>query len=222
MPISLSKNFLFVHIPKTAGSTVHIALRPYCVNRNRTLFRRAISWLPVKENPEKAYIRGHSTSEVFRTKLDPALFQKLHKFAIVRNPYDHAVSSYVFTQTNTHGRRYKDAQNWSFADFLSYLERKDRIMPRNQSAWLVNRRGDLQVDRILFSEDLDRGFAQLCAFLDIDYEGSLPRVNVMKRKDYREYYSDELRQRVDVLYKRDFDLFGYDFETGKPMRNPLG
>ncbi|WIY23425.1 sulfotransferase family 2 domain-containing protein [Parasedimentitalea psychrophila] len=221
MPISLSKNFLFVHIPKTAGSTVHAALRPYCVSRNRTLLRRAVSWLPVKENPEKAYIRGHSTSAVFKSKLDPALFQRLHKFAIVRNPYDHAVSSYVFTQSNTHGRRHRDAQSWSFSDFLSYLEKKDRILPRNQTTWLVNRAGDLQVDRLLFQEELDNGFAQLCGFLNIPHEGALPRVNATKRKDYRTYYSADSKRRVEALYARDFDLFGYDFEVGKPVRNPL-
>ncbi|NRB18983.1 MAG: sulfotransferase family 2 domain-containing protein [Rhodobacteraceae bacterium] len=221
MPISLSKNFLFVHIPKTAGSTVHAALRPYCVSQNRTLLRRAVSWLPVKENPEKAYIRGHSTSATIRSKLDTALFQRLHKFAIVRNPYDHAVSSYVFTQANLHSRRHKDAQSWSFSDFLSYLERKDRIMPRNQTAWLVNRAGDLLVDRLLFQEELDHGFAQLCGFLDIPHEGTLPRVNVTKRKDYRTYYSADSKRRVEALYARDFDLFGYDFEVGKPVRNPL-
>jgi len=149
------------------------------------------------------------------------LFQNLHKFAIVRNPYDHAVSSYVFTQTNTHGRRHKDAQSWSFSDFLSYLERKDRIMPRNQTAWLVNRCGGLQVDRILFSEDLDRGFAELCEFLNIKYAGKLPRINAMKRKDYREYYSGDLKRRVEALYERDFDFFGYDFKNGKPVRSPL-
>jgi hypothetical protein len=46
MLISLERKFLFVHIPKTAGTLLRTVLDPFCLPRNRTLVRRALWWLP--------------------------------------------------------------------------------------------------------------------------------------------------------------------------------
>ncbi|MGB3244152.1 MAG: sulfotransferase family 2 domain-containing protein [Sulfitobacter sp.] len=218
--ISLSKKFLFVHVPKTAGSSVRKSLAPYSVDRNRTLFRRATYWLPVQENPEKAYFKLHSTSEDIRRKLCPLVFKQLHKFAVVRNPYAHAVSYYFFVKRNVNSNRHKQLQDWSFREFLDYLERKNRIMPRAQSAWLVNRESEIQVDRILFLETFDEDYAALCRYLDVPQEELPPRVNVGTHANYREYYDDTLRCQVERLYAADFENFGYSFESEKPTRNP--
>ncbi|PHO05816.1 hypothetical protein CSC82_00225 [Rhodobacteraceae bacterium 4F10] len=219
--ISLSKNFLFVHIPKTAGSSVRTPLLPYACERNRTLMRRALSLLPVRENPEKAYFRGHSTSEVIRRKLNPLLFEKLHKFSVVRNPYDHFVSSYFFEKNNVNGKRQKQARDWSLEDFLNYQIRKNKVMPRYQSAWLEDRAGNIQVDRILFVETLNQDYEALCEFLKLPQVKSVPKINVGKRADYRKYFDSTMKGKVERLYEPDFDNFGYSFETGQPTRNPL-
>lgn len=221
MLISTRKNFLFIHIPKTAGYSLYKTLSPYGFESNRTPVRRITSWLPFKENPELAYFRGHSTAEVFRRKLDKDMFLRLHKFAVVRNPYDHAVSNYVFTQNNPKSRRNHAAQNWSFSRFLSYYERKTRIMPRHQSAWLVDRSGKIQVDQILFFENLKQDFDDLAGKLGLTGEIELLHDNKSPRSDYREYYTADLKHRVERLYAPDFEFFGYDFEVGLPTRNPL-
>lgn len=221
MLYSPQKNFLFVHIPKTAGNSLHRVLLPYSNGLNRTLYRRAMSWLPVRENPDKAYFRGHSTSENIRRKMPAELFRKLHKFAVVRNPYDHAVSSYVFTQNNPQSRNNEVSKTWDFSQFLDYFERKNKIMPRYQSAWITDPAGIIQLDRIMFLENLKQDFDDLSEFLGLTGEIELLHVNKSPRKDYRDYYDDALKQRVEKLYAPDFDNFGYDFTSGLATRNPI-
>ncbi|MFT5869946.1 MAG: hypothetical protein ACI8TF_002059 [Paracoccaceae bacterium] len=46
MLIFLKRKFLFVPIPKTAGTLLRTVLDPFCLPRNRTLVRRALWWLP--------------------------------------------------------------------------------------------------------------------------------------------------------------------------------
>lgn len=221
MLLSLEQNFLFIHVPKTAGTSLTQVLSPYALPRNRTPMRRVLSWLPVRENPSRAYFRLHVTAEQVRRKLAPELFEKLHKFAVVRNPYDYAVSYYSFTRNNPTSRRHAEAQNWSFGDFLDYFERKDRWMPRSQSAWLVGRDGRFLMDRVMFVEQLEQGFTELTEHLGLPGL-SLPHANRSPRKDYRGYYTPELKAQVERIYAADFDHFGYDFDRGLPTRSPLG
>jgi len=68
MNISLSKNFLFIHIPKTAGSSISKLLKPYSISSNRQLTRRFTSYLPFEENIQNAYFRQHTKGTAFKKK----------------------------------------------------------------------------------------------------------------------------------------------------------
>lgn len=221
MLLSLEKNFLFVHVPKTAGTSLTEVLAPYALAKNRTPLRRVTSWLPVRENPARAYFRQHDTAAHIRRKLPAALWDRLHKFAAIRNPYDYAVSYYAFTQNNPSSRRYREAQGWTFGDFLDYFERKDRLMPRAQSAWITDASGAFLVDRLLFVETLASDFDALARQLGLPEGTVLPHSNKSPRKPYQDYYTAALRAQVERIYALDFKHFGYDFDTGLPTANPL-
>lgn len=221
MLYSHEKKFLFIHIPKTAGTSLRTSLLPYSIGSNRTLFRRATSWLPVRENPTKAYFRIHSTSENVRRKMPAGLFRSLHKFAVVRNPYDLAISYYTFTQINPSSRKHKISKTWSFPQFLDYLERKDRSLPRSQSSYITDRKGNVLLDRIMFFETLEQDFNDLSEHLGLKGEIKMLHLNRSPRKDYRSYYDEPLKQRIQKLYAPDFDNFGYDFNSGLPTRTPV-
>ena len=201
---------------------MHNLLKPYSIPSNRQLIRRLISHLPVKENVENAYFRQHSKSEVFLKKLGPEVFEGLHKFAVVRNPYDHMVSYYGFTKKHKGGRLYKEAQSWSLSESIGYFEQKNKREPCNQSSWLTNKHGAFLVDRIMYFEHLQDDFSDLAKYLQLGDDVKLPHLNTTQRTDYRDYYDDDLKRRVEQLYAPDFEAFGYEFDTPAPtIRNPL-
>ncbi|MFY0694267.1 MAG: sulfotransferase family 2 domain-containing protein [Lentibacter algarum] len=221
MLISLQKNFLFIHVPKTAGSSLHHILEPYSQQNNRTLVRRLMNHLPLRQDISKAYFRQHAKCDLLQRQIAPKVFNSLHKFAAVRNPYDHMVSYYKFIQQNRQGSWYKKAQNWSFSDAVSYFEKRNNIQPVNQTSWLVDRNGEFIVDRILFFESISEDFHKLADFLELEGSHKMPHHNVTIRSDYRDYYNNDLKLRVEALYKSDFDNFGYQFDSPSPTTSPL-
>ena len=59
MLVSKSKNFLFIHIPKTAGTSINEILSNHAIPKNKNLIRKISSYFPVRENINKAYFRAH-------------------------------------------------------------------------------------------------------------------------------------------------------------------
>lgn len=211
MLLSLEKNFIFIHVPKTAGSSITRALRPWCLKPKRTQWRRLLSHLPVRESPEKAVLRQHDKADWVRRKLPDPLYDSAYKFAVVRNPFDLAVSNYHHLRRSTTRHRRHQAQNWDFRTFLRYLERKNRFARVDQTSWISDRRGNLIVDEVLRFETLTDEFNMVVERLGLPGETKLPLTNASAPFDYRTHYDDEARSIVQRLYSRDFERFGYAF-----------
>ncbi|MBN86701.1 MAG: hypothetical protein CL885_04185, partial [Dehalococcoidia bacterium] len=67
--ISHKHRFIFVHIPKTAGTSVTACLRPYC----------------------ETYLKHHHILDVL-----PENHDSYYKFCVARNPWDRCVSRYFY------------------------------------------------------------------------------------------------------------------------------
>src|SRR6266853_2331973 len=91
--ISFQKQFLFVHIPKTAGNSIQSILRDYSEDEIVALRgeQDGIERFGLR-NP-KYKIRKHSTLAEYRAALEKERFHGLYKFTCVRNPWDGMVSS---------------------------------------------------------------------------------------------------------------------------------
>lgn len=209
MLLSLEKNFIFIHIPKTAGTSITRALRPWCLKPKPTRWRRLLSHLPVPEAPEKANFNQHDKAVWLRRKLPVPLYDSAHKFAVVRNPFELVVSNYQHLRRKTSRRRHRQAQRWDFKAFLGYLERKNRLARVDQTSWISDRDGKLIVDEVLRFERLAEQFNVLAERLGLP--GELPRSNVSEPVDYRTVYDEETKAIVRRLYVRDFERFGYEF-----------
>ena len=108
------------------------------IPKNKNLIRKISSYFPVRENINKAYFRAHPKAVSVSKKIGQKEFDKFFKFSVVRNPYDHAVSYYHFLKKNTSSNRHSEAQSWTFEDAISYLERKNKILPVNQKGLSLN------------------------------------------------------------------------------------
>ena len=209
MLLSLEKNFIFIHIPKTAGTSITRALRPWCLKPKPTPWRRLLSRLPLPEAPDKANFRQHDRAAWLRRKLPSRLYDGAYKFAVVRNPFALVVSNYQHLRRKTSRRRHRQAQRWDFKAFLRYLERKKRLARVDQTSWISDRNGKLIIDEVLRFETLGEQFNVLAERLGLP--GELPRSNVGAPVDYRALYDEEAKAIVRRLYVRDFERFGYEF-----------
>ena len=211
MLLSTEKRFIFIHIPKSAGSSITYALTPYSLSPEKSQFRRLLSHLPVSENPEKAWLRAHDKASWLRLKLPPEIYNSYCKFAVVRNPFDYAVSYYFSVRKNPKSNRHASANRQSFSEFLRSIGRKNNFTGITQSSWVTDRSGQIIIDRVLRFEHFDNDVAELFADLGIDRATAIPYVNTTKHEPYRYYYSDADRKFAERLFARDLELFGYSF-----------
>ncbi len=221
MLYSADYNFLFVHVPKTAGSSMDIALRPLCVSPKRTILRSISRRLPIAEDAHHAHFRIHDTASFIREKLTPRIYDQLTSFAIVRSPFDHAVSHYEYMKQYRSAKIAEQFARMSFTDYLEYraFRRRpfDRLFVRlpDQSHFLCDDTGKVQVGRILKFESLASDFAILAKELSLP-NMEIPRINQAKSRKksakLSDYYQDYTEDLVRKIYERDFDNFGYSSE----------
>jgi hypothetical protein len=216
MNLSTSHRFLFVHVPKTAGTSIRHALESVAKPRNRTPVQRLLSHLPVRQDPDRVYLRTHDTAAWARVKLGADYFDALRRYAVIRNPYDVAVSYFRFYQIQKSLQFLTHEAHSHFPEFVKGLKSYGRTYA--QCHWIEGKDGTLLVPDILFFERLEVDFSR---FLDETGLQGIPlgRKNVSGSGDYRDYYDPASRSVVEEIFARDFKRFQYDFETGQPDWN---
>lgn len=136
------------------------------------------------------------------------------KFAFVRNPWDRLVSCWkdkVLKNNSYHfseDERLKMKDFRYFVDYVSKLNiKKCDIHIRLQSELI-----DLNnIDYLGRFENFDSDFNEILKILQID-STDIKRKNVSNiGKYYKDYYDDELMEKVSKIYSKDIMLFSYTF-----------
>lgn len=217
MLLSLKYNFLFVHIAKTGGTSVRAALAPL-------RWRDPLYW-PAFLCSRLSHLTGHRIAsklprhaKVIAAKemLPHEVFEKLFKFAFVRNPWDLQVSSWH------HIRRERPHLLTGIEDFSTFIRWKlDPERPYQyhidtsielQSDYLKDLSGRIIVDFIGRYENLQEDFDQVCRTIGIAPRQLPHKRQAKNRSDYRKYYTDEIAELVARHFKPDIEAFGYTFD----------
>lgn len=182
------KKVLFIHIPKTGGTSVTHVLKSMGMD----------SWC---RDPK---YRHHDS--LVNLEKNNTLPEDVFKFSIVRNPYTRTFSYYKHFQKINN-------VNISFYDFaiilhdLKLFPNKTPMIPYTQSYYLVNSMGVIAIDRIYSFENLHE-FEQ-------DFNIKLPLLNSGRysKEEYISAYSDKrVINFVKQKYMNDFINFQYSFE----------
>jgi sulfotransferase famil protein len=199
-----SKKLIFVHIQKTAGSSVRLAFGENL------------------DSPEKHFFASE-LRDLYGTEVWSAYF----KFAFVRNPWDRLVSWWSNIETNR--RIYEKglplnkfqlfvlSRASTFEEFLLNCDQEiadhdgRKWIYRNQVDYLSDENGRSMVDFVGRFENLNTHF-MLASRKAIGRELDLPRANASVHRHYSEYYTREMAEYVGSRFRRDIEAFGYVFE----------
>lgn len=210
MLVSVDRSFIFIHIPRTGGTSLRHALEPFCRSPRRTSWRRLMSHLPIPDRIDRAYLREHDKAWWARLKLGSD-FDRAFSFAVVRNPYDYAVSVYEERVRSSGRRLFRNHIHADFERFMAYFANKHRYSRRDQSSWVCDFNGQLIVDRVMRFETLDSDFWAVAEMLDMPSAVTLPKLNATVRQHYRNYYTPLSKRRAESIFQRDLANFGYHF-----------
>jgi hypothetical protein len=220
MLLSIRYKFLFVHIAKTGGTSIRAALRPYKWKDPYRLPLFLCSRLSsLTQHRLGCKFPRHAKIIAAYEILPREFFDSLYKFAFVRNPWDLQVSSFHhILRERPHlmagMNEFETFLRWKLDPGRRYQFHIDTSIEL-QSDYLIDLRGNVLVDFVGRYERLEDDFQQACRHIGI-HPPKLPHKRRAKnRTSYRQYYNDKTAQLVADHFKRDIELFGYDFEQGE-------
>lgn len=192
MIISRKHKFVFVHIPKTGGTTVTLLLQPHL----KPGPRNGKAW-QVHYHKHKM----HSSIKPFRGSED------YFKFAFVRNPWSWLVSQYT---SGVIGKRYNHGgKKLSWPIFLGAISRQ-LIHVEPQIKWLkLNNK--IAVDYVARFENFTDEIKFIFNRLKLKYNKIPHRLKQRNAKHYTEWYNDSQRKIVAQAFKSDIKKFKYEF-----------
>ncbi|NOH29032.1 sulfotransferase family 2 domain-containing protein [Vibrio mediterranei] len=212
MLYSKSKKFLFIHVPKTGGTSLVKAMKKDCDRAFLPL--RMIGYyfddrgikLPRSTYNILGYpyhVKADILSDMWKEHYD-----ELYKFAFVRNPWDIAVSEYFYIKRKKVHPIHKVVNQ--MPDFEYYLKWKVENYNRDQSEWVCDENDNLLVDFLGRFENYENDARKILK--KFGYKSEVPKENVTKKKGYQSYYTDKMAEIVSEMNKRDITNFGYEFE----------
>ncbi len=210
MLLSESKRFLFVHVQKTAGTSITELLAPYALAPPASRWNKIASDLGLRRDWRRYYFRRHAPLARAERVLPPELFHSLFKFAFVRNPWDRLVSWYAYILEDQEHHRHHRVRR--LPDFAAYLRIEAGKRRRSQWWMLKNSAGRLGVDFVGRFENLERDIAELCSRLGIEYR-PLPRAKSSRHAPYQTFYTPELAAFVAKHWAAEIEAFDYRFDA---------
>lgn len=205
MVLSDTKKFLFIHIPKTAGTSIKQVLQPYGVTDYFGYSRGLEQYIQARGRfpPHLSYVGAANLLTVD--------LSSYYKFTFVRNPWDRYVSMYEYFRSDTKHAMHQRCLTCSFGDFIEdVIARRATFDTKSQIEYVVPPAGMRPVDFIGKVENIENDFAIVCRTLGIEH-AELSTLNATHHKHYRSYYDDSLQRKVEEFCRPEIELFGYGF-----------
>lgn len=205
--ISHEKRCIFVHIPKTGGTSIEDVIWP----GERA---EADLWMGFVRPMWNKYQTGglqHLLASQIREEVGAETFDSYFRFAVVRNPWDKAVSQFLFMRKREDLRAFAGMRKRdNLAKYLSLIRKKEHVQWAPQMRFLLDGNGEQIVDHVARFERLEAECRAIFRRLDIG-PAELPHRKKTERAPYQDYYNAETREMVADMYKDDIALLGYAF-----------
>jgi hypothetical protein len=198
MVVCHMRKIIFIHIPKTAGSSIEHLLRDEG--------RYELDFIGVRNGRSTHHYMGIELKMILKD-----LYPKYYKFSFVRNPYDRLISEYFWCRIKDVGHKF----NKTFDQFLDYVEdviknkkffkpiENDHFIPQYSFLFFNNK---LLVNNIFKYEDIETVAPLIKKRLKI--KTTLQHLNKSVKNEIT--LTQEQKDRIYNLYKIDFETFNYE------------
>jgi hypothetical protein len=224
--ISHSLKCIFIHIPKTAGTSVEQKLglfdsSDWGMQDHRALWEiQPVTWsvafrcLVQPNQPtlsRRAILRRLLRLPGAKRQMTPKQYRCYYKFAIVRNPWARVYSWYKNVMRDPrHG-----IGECEFEYFVRH--HLDNWALRSQLWWIQNLSGRIGVDRVIRFEKIAAEMGEVLqrlGFSDLTLPHALESKDEGKssKRSWRENYTVTTARIIAERYKEEIELFGYRFD----------
>lgn len=210
--------FVFIHVQKSAGTSIKGALAYYDLMRQgeRVDPGKRADWIAPKNFPEPVLeLPTHATALQVQQCIGATRFAELFSFAVVRNPWDRELSWYTYNLQLEAGPDHAKVTPYKdFNDYVRrYLEEHGTLLaPSPQSRHLNDRDGTQLVDRVLKYENLHEEFSAVVE--EQSLEGvELDHFNQSYHAPWTEAYTRETFDLVKPRAQADAEAYGYPDEA---------
>jgi len=191
MILDHNNKFIYIAVPKTASTTVHVA------------------WgHPLDPPPPEYHMKLH---ECLEKNLG---CEEYFKFCFVRNPYDRFVSTWFNLVDPKAGHAWAKPLLEEYHTFDNFCK---NFATSEWQSWIhfrpqldyclvddVNR-----MDFVGHQENFDIDFSEACRLIGVPRPAT-GRYRFSEHAHFKEYYDDDMKDIIYRFYQKDFEAFEYD------------
>ena len=187
--IDYNRKFIFVHIPKTGGSSIESALG-----------LKGRQHLPFKFHTNKL--------KYFKFTVVRNIYDKLVSWFLFHRTYNKGNLIQYKTTFSEWVKNDMPLHHFPFAGTANKMKNKS---PLSDIDFLEDFDGNIKMDYIINFKNLQSGFNDVCSHLNLTNIKLPHKKNRKSNKHYTEYYDEKTKQIVAEKYAKDIEYFGYKF-----------
>ncbi len=231
--ISHKHKCIFIHIPKTAGTSIETAFGHFdnwspqkAISDREGQDHRTVRMLQNPFSHLKAFASQENIVEFLKSikyryqkhsninnqlTVTPEQYRSYFKFTVIRNPWDRVFSCYRnIMKDKIHRNDIGATKDLSFNQFVS--RHLDTYLLKPQTYWIKNYSGKVDLDYICRFENLNEDFVEVCQRLNVQ-NIQLPHKLKNKKRDYRQEYDHKSILLVEQKYQEEIEMFNYTFDS---------
>lgn len=216
MILSTGRGYVFIHIPKTGGTSMALALEDRAMKDDIMLGdtpKASRRRRRVERDKARGRMWKHSTMSDIEGLVPNDVLDGLFAFTLVRNPWDRMVSYYYWLREERFEHHaIKLAKTLPFKEFVMHPNTAATFRLWPSESYMRRSDGREQCALYIRLEEFETDAALL--FDHLGFRLQLPVSNESDRRpEYRSYYDDDSAAAVAEFCALDIKRFGYQFDA---------
>lgn len=206
MPYYVKKHLLFIHIPKTGGSSLERYLEEddYQILRKGHASNDIFPKHMVNECSTSPQHQTYATLYTYRDQLNLLFDDNLKLYTIVRNPYTRIMSDLFFLKRITPKSTKEEVTN-AVSEFINELPHENDNHNIPQYDFLIDKDGNLVKEIVILNTETLSSDVKTYFNANLYYKELQNTIKV----NYFKYLNMESIWLINNAYPNDFELFGY-------------